>query len=82
VNDPVFNAALRAGCTRRQAEVLATYVDAETIDDAAEKLGISARAVLQHLRLARLRLNVAHNTQLAVAVLLTPADIRSTTAAR
>jgi DNA-binding CsgD family transcriptional regulator len=80
VNTAVRRAAIRAGCTNRQAQVLATWVDAETIDDAADQLGISQRAVLYHLRAARHHMNVAHNGTLVAAVLLV-AQTRSSTAA-
>jgi DNA-binding CsgD family transcriptional regulator len=80
MNNAVHRAALRAGCSARQAQVLATWVDAETLDDTADQLGISQRAVLQHLRAARHRFNVAHNGKL-VAVVLIAAQTRSFTAA-
>lgn len=59
-----LEAAHKAGCSRREAEVIATWITAETLDDAAAQLGVSQRAVLHHLRSARRRLNVAHNGEL------------------
>lgn len=81
MNTAVYQAALRAGCTRRQSDVIATWVEAETLEDTAEQLGISNRAVLQHLRAARRRLNVPHNGTLILAV-ANPVYLRSNTAAR
>jgi DNA-binding CsgD family transcriptional regulator len=81
VNEAVYLAAIDAGCSQRQAEVLATWVDSETLDDTAAKLGISQRAVLKHLREARHRLNVPHNGKLVAAVLQSVAHIRTPTAA-
>lgn len=74
--EAVFDAAFTAGCSKRQAEVIATWLISETLDDAAATLGISQRAVLQHLRLARGRLNVAHNG-LLIWTIATPAHMRS-----
>jgi DNA-binding CsgD family transcriptional regulator len=72
MNQAVFRAARRAGCSAREAEAIATYVDSETLEDAADRLGISARWLLKLLRKARGRVDAPHNVALVAAVLSKP----------
>lgn len=75
VNAAVFEAARRAGCSVRQAEVLAVYVESETVQDASAKLGIAEQTAKIHLSDVRKLLKVPH-TAAAVAKLVS-APIRS-----
>lgn len=74
MNNAVRQAALRAGCTRRESEAIATYADSETLDDAAESLGISTRWLLELLRRARGRVDAPHNVAFMAALVV---DIRT-----
>lgn len=69
MNLAVFQAARQAGCSTRQAEILATYVTCETTADAARELRISEQTVKNHLAAIRRRFDVAH-TAGAVAMLV------------
>jgi DNA-binding CsgD family transcriptional regulator len=60
VNDAVFVAALRAGCPKREAEVLAMYVEHDSAEDVARELGVATTTVTGHLGRAKRRLNVRH----------------------
>lgn len=67
--DAVFEAALRAGCPRREAEVLAEYVRSQKIVDAAAALGIPPKTAMSRLARTYDRLGVSHAAA-AVAKLL------------
>jgi DNA-binding CsgD family transcriptional regulator len=69
VNIAVRDAALRAGCTKRQAETLAVYVESEKIAVAALTLGITTHTAQDHLSRIYTRLDVSHAAA-AVARLL------------
>lgn len=68
MNDALYVAALRAGCTQRQSELLATLVVSEKLSDAATKVGMSENTAKNHLAAIRKRFD-APNT-LAVVVRL------------
>lgn len=74
MNDDVYRGAIKAGCTQREAEVLATYVESETIEDAADRLGITSRTVTLRLGAARRRLRAAHTPALVAIVIGQGAD--------
>jgi hypothetical protein len=60
VNTAVYQAALAAGCTDRQAEFLAVYVESDKLSDAAAKLGIREQSArVMSARIQR-RLNAPH----------------------
>lgn len=61
MNFAIFAAARHAGCTTRQAEVLATYVESETVVETAKKLNIAEQTVKIHLADVRLLLKAPHN---------------------
>jgi DNA-binding CsgD family transcriptional regulator len=69
LNQALFQAARQAGCTAREAEVLATYVESQTIMDTAIKLQTSERAVAASLARARKRVKAPHVAALVVAIL-------------
>jgi DNA-binding NarL/FixJ family response regulator len=69
VNEAVYDAARRAGCTDRQAKVLAVYVESEKIAVAANTLGIQTKTASDHLVRVYRRLKVRHAAA-AVARLL------------
>lgn len=70
VNKALYDAARRAGCTKRQAQTLAVYVESEKIQVAADELGITTHTAQDHLSQVYARLDVAHAAA-AVARLLT-----------
>jgi DNA-binding CsgD family transcriptional regulator len=69
VNQAVFDAALRHGCTRRQAELLAVLVVSSKVRDAAVTLGMSESTAKNHLSAIRRRFD-APNTLAVVAKML------------
>lgn len=66
MNEVVYRAAREHGCSRREAEVIATYVESASAKATAKTLDISAHTVHVHLLSVRRRLNVKH-TSAAVA---------------
>lgn len=70
MNDQLFRAARRAGCSQGEAEIIAAYVGAETLEAAAYELGITRRTALRRLASARRRMNVAHTSALIASVML------------
>lgn len=69
VNQAVFMAAIRAGCTRRQAETIAWYVEMQKLSAAAAQMGITESTAQDHLAAVYHRLHV-HHAAAAVARLL------------
>lgn len=69
MNHAVYAAALRAGCTRRQAQTIATYVETDKLSIAAKQLGITRHTAQDHLSEVYARLDVPHAAA-AVARLL------------
>jgi hypothetical protein len=72
MNTAVYDAAVRAGCTERQAETLAIYVVSSKLSVAAHKLGIADKTAEDRLGRVYRRLEVRHAAA-AVAKLLTAA---------
>lgn len=73
VNEQLFRAARRAGCSRNEAEIIAAYVGAETLEAAAVELNITKRTALRRLAAARRRMNVAHTSALVALLAFRPA---------
>jgi DNA-binding CsgD family transcriptional regulator len=71
VNAAIYHAALAAGCPRREAEVLALYVESESARSVARQLGIATTTVTNHLGHAQRRLGVKH-TSAVIARLTVP----------
>ena len=69
MNAAVFSAARLAGCSTREAEVLATYVVSENARDAARKLGLSEQTVKNHLSAVRQRFGAPHTIAVVVKLL-------------
>lgn len=69
MNDALYIAALRAGCTQRQSEVLATLVVSPKLADAAFHLGMAESTAKGHLAAIRLKFDAPH-TLAVVARLL------------
>lgn len=70
MNLAVYEAAKKAGCTKRQAQVLATYVESDKLAVAAYRLGITHHTAEGHLSRVYDRLDVPHAAA-AIARLLT-----------
>lgn len=66
----VFNGARRRGCSVREAEVLATYVESDKYEDTAFQLGVSRQTVKNTLIKIYRKLDVPHAAA-AVARVLT-----------
>lgn len=60
MNGAIFQAARDAGCTRAEAEVLAWYVEVDTLREAAYRIGISEGNAQNHASRAKRRLNAPH----------------------
>jgi DNA-binding CsgD family transcriptional regulator len=60
LNTAAYQAARRAGCTAREAEVLATYVESEKMATAAKKIGISEQTAKNAMSHALQRLAAPH----------------------
>lgn len=75
MNSAVYTAAIREGCTRREAEVLATLVESRKAADAARKLGIAESTVKNHLVAVRRRFDAPH-TLAVVARLLSAGGLK------
>jgi DNA-binding CsgD family transcriptional regulator len=69
VNEKLYRAGRKRGLSDREAEVLATYVEHDSIAETAHELGITAHTARIHLMHVRTRLNVRH-TAAAVAQLV------------
>src|SRR5688572_14969842 len=66
---PVYQAARKAGCTDREAQVLAAYVQSNKVYDAAKKLGMSEQTAKNHLHAIRRRLGVPSTRQVLARLL-------------
>lgn len=64
MNTAVYWAARNAGCSAREAEVVATYVVSESAYDTALKLQTTTQVVRNYLARARQRTNTPHNAAL------------------
>lgn len=71
MNDQLFRAARRAGCSQQESEIIAAYVAAETLEAAALELNITKRTALRHLAAARRRMKVAHTSALVARLAFT-----------
>lgn len=60
MNTAVFQGARRHGCSVREAELLAVYVESEKMEAAAQVLGISKNTAKNHMSSIYLRLAVPH----------------------
>jgi DNA-binding CsgD family transcriptional regulator len=60
VNTAVYNGARRAGCTPRESELLAVYVESEKMANAALELGISLHTAKNTMTKVYRRLDVGH----------------------
>lgn len=69
MNVILFSAARLAGCTTREAEVLATYVESENARETARKLRLSEQTVKNHLSAVRQRFNAPHTIAVVVRLL-------------
>ena len=69
MNADVYNGARRAGCSPREAEVLAVYVESEKWAAAARELGISESTAKNTMTKMFRRLNVAHAAAAVARVL-------------
>lgn len=69
MNAAVYEAAIRAGCSRRQSELLATIVESRKLSEAAAKLGMAESTAKNHLVAVRQRLKVHHNAAVIAKIL-------------
>lgn len=69
MNAALYQAAIRAGCTRRQAELLAVVVVSDKLADAAATLHMSESTAKTHLAAVRQKFD-APSTLAVVAKLL------------
>jgi DNA-binding CsgD family transcriptional regulator len=69
VNTAVYNAARRAGCTPREAELLAVYVESPKMAVAAHELGISEHTAKNAMGKIYRKLDVAHAAAAVARVL-------------
>lgn len=60
MNAAVFQSARANGCTPREAEVLATYVESDSLKMTARAMGISTQTVKNHLVRVHRRFGVRH----------------------
>jgi DNA-binding NarL/FixJ family response regulator len=60
VNSAVYDAALRAGLSSRDAQIFAVYVESDKIAAAAKKLGVAESTVKNALSRVYIRLEAPH----------------------
>lgn len=59
-DERLYVAAIRAGCSHRQAQVLVAYAEGQKLGDAARHLGIAESTAKNHMTAVRRRLGVPH----------------------
>lgn len=60
MSSPIYAAAIRAGCTHRQAQLLAVYVVSEKLADAALELDMAESTAKNHMTAIRRKLHAPH----------------------
>lgn len=68
-NLALYQAARKAGCSKREAEVLAVYVESPNLDAAASSLGISPQTAKNHMHAIHRKLGLRHTSAVVARIL-------------